>query len=250
MRDPFAAFRLDGRRALVTGGDAGIGFAIARLLADAGARVAINGLSGSAEVAATISPSCLGLDGDIGDGAALDRIIAALGDGLDGLDILVLNAAVEFREPWDTITAAQIDRQVDVNLRAGLRLIQAFLPGMVERGWGRLLAIGSVQEAKPHPAMLIYAGLKAAQTNMIGNLARQVAASGVTCNVLAPGAIATARNREALDDPAYRAAVLSTIPAAAIGTPDDCAGAALLLCSPAGRYITGATIPVDGGMRL
>lgn len=234
----------------MTGGDSGIGLAIAQALAGAGARVAINGLLGSADVAAAISPETLGFDGDIGESAALERLIADIGQSLGGLDILVLNAAVQFRARWHAITPAQLDRQVAVNLSASLWLIQAFMPGMAERGWGRLLAIGSVQEARPHPDMLVYAGLKAAQTNMIGNLARQVADRGVTCNVIAPGAIATARNAEALADPAYRAAVLACIPAAEIGAPADCAGAALLLCSDAGRYINGATIPVDGGMGL
>ncbi|MGY6249829.1 SDR family NAD(P)-dependent oxidoreductase [Bosea thiooxidans] len=250
MDDLFANFRLDGRRALVTGGDAGIGLAIAQALAGAGARVAINGLSGSTEAASAIAETSLGFDGDIGDGAALERVIADVGEAFGGLDILVLNAAVEFRERWEAITPAQIDRQVDVNLKAGMRLVQAFVPAMAERGWGRLLAIGSVQESRPHPQMLVYAGLKAAQTNMIGNLARQVSRCGVTCNVLAPGVIETQRNRAALADGAYRDTVRALIPSGGFGTPADCAGAALLLCSQAGRYITGTVIPVDGGMGL
>jgi NAD(P)-dependent dehydrogenase (short-subunit alcohol dehydrogenase family) len=250
MADPFHSFRIDGRRALVTGGDAGIGMAIAETLVGAGARLAVNGLTGSSAVAARWGSGAIGIDADIGTPDALEALITRIGTAFGGLDILVLNAAVQFREPWHAVTSDTLDRQIDVNLKASYRLIQAFLPGMVERGWGRLLAIGSVQETKPHPEMLVYAALKAALTNMVRNIARQVAASGVTCNVLVPGAIATDRNRDALSDPAYLAEVLARIPTGYVGIPEDCAATALMLCSNAGRYLTGVTIPVDGGMGL
>jgi glucose 1-dehydrogenase len=139
---------------------------------------------------------------------------------------------------------------VAVNLDATRRLVAALTPGMVERGWGRVLAIGSVQEVKEHPLLLIYAGLKAAQTSMMRNLARQLGPRGVTCNTLAPGVIETERNRAVLADETYRAAVLNRIPLGHLGAPEHCVGAALLLCSEAGRYITGERLLVDGGMHL
>jgi NAD(P)-dependent dehydrogenase (short-subunit alcohol dehydrogenase family) len=243
-------FALDGRRALVTGGDAGIGLAIAGALAAAGARVALNGLGRTEETAAGLGRGAIGIDADIGEDAALERLIGAVEQAFGGLDILVLNAAIEVRQPWHGISPEAFDRQVAVNLKAGHRLIKAFVPAMAERGWGRLLAIGSVQEHKPHPDMLIYAGLKAAMTNMVGNLARQLAGRGVTCNVIQPGVIVTGRNAAVLADEAYRERVLAKVPAGTFGLPEDCAGTALLLCSDAGRYITGAAIPVDGGMGL
>ena len=121
---------------------------------------------------------------------------------------------------------------------------------MIERNWGRILTVGSVQEAKPHPDMVIYSALKAAQTLMVQNLAKQFAPHGVTINNLAPGVINTDRARARLTDPAYVNKVLSWIPAGHIGEAEDCAGAALLLCSDAGRYITGQSLFVDGGMSL
>ena len=121
---------------------------------------------------------------------------------------------------------------------------------MLERKWGRILTIGSIQEAKPHPQMLAYAASKAAQTSIVTNLARQFASEGVTVNNLAPGVIVTDRNSAALSDASYSAAVLDRIPARAFGAAEDCAGAALLLCSPASRYITGSSLYVDGGMHL
>ena len=140
--------------------------------------------------------------------------------------------------------------QSEVNLHATVRLIQAFLPGMIVRGFGRIVAIGSVQEERPNPSHFYYAATKAAQTSMILNLARTLREPGITCNVIKPGAILTDRNRAVLADPAYQAAVLERIPLRRIGAPQDCVGAALLLCSPEGAYINGAEIAVDGGLRL
>ena len=243
-----AAFRLDRRRALVTGGDAGIGAAIARTLSAAGARVAVGCLSGAEAAVSALGSGAIGIEADLGDRAALERLLATVEDKFGGLDILVLNAAVQVRAAWESLQPADVDRQIAVNLTATLRLTATFLPGMRDRGWGRLLAIGSVQQAKPHPDMPVYGALKAAQEHLVRNLARQLAPHGVTCNVLAPGVIDTPRSRPVLADPALHARVLAGIPAARIGLPEDCAGTALLLCSDAGAYITGATVPVDGGM--
>ena len=129
-------------------------------------------------------------------------------------------------------------------------MIQVLAPPMQERGWGRILSIGSVQEVTPHPNMVVYAASKAAQTSMMLNLARQLASDGITLNNLAPGVIRTDRNVEALADGTYAEKVRASIPAGIFGQPSDCAGAALLLCSEAGRYITGQNLFVDGGMSL
>jgi NAD(P)-dependent dehydrogenase (short-subunit alcohol dehydrogenase family) len=143
-----------------------------------------------------------------------------------------------------------MDRQWAVNLRETLTLTQAVVPGMAERGWGRVLGVSSVQAARPHPRMMVYAGMKAALSNMLRNLAKQVAARGVTANLISPGAMDTPRNAAAFADAGYRARALSRIPAGRFGTAEDCAGAALFLCSDAAAYVTGADIPVDGGMAL
>ncbi len=148
-------------------------------------------------------------------------------------------------------SALRISRkQVRTNWQSGFELIQKAAPGMLERDWGRILTIGSVQEVNPHPDMVVYSALKAAQTLMVRNLAKQFAASRVTVNNLAPGVIDTDRNQRRLADGIYKAEVLSLIPAGHTGDPLDCVGAALLLCSEAGRYITGQSLLVDGGMSL
>jgi NAD(P)-dependent dehydrogenase (short-subunit alcohol dehydrogenase family) len=118
------------------------------------------------------------------------------------------------------------------------------------RGWGRLLSIGSVQERRPHPEMLPYSSLKHAQTGLVLGLAKPLGPFGITANNLAPGVILTDRNSEALGNPDYAEQVQRAIPAKRFGQPSDCAGAALLLCSEAGAYITGQSLYVDGGLGL
>jgi len=243
---------LGGRRALVTGSSRGIGLAIATVLADAGARVCLNAPAPGAELdlACREADAALGIGADLTRPGEVERLVLTATDGLGGVDILVLNAALQERQPWPGFDRASLDRQWELNLAANHRLIQAFVPAMAERGFGRLIAIGSIQQVREHPEMLVYAAGKAALESMVRNIARQVAGKGVTCNVLAPGAIATARNREALADAAYRDGVLARIPAGRFGTPRDCAEVALFLASDAARYVTGTTLFVDGGMHL
>ncbi len=243
---------LEGRRVLVTGSSQGIGLAIAKALVNSGAKVCINAPSQGAELdlACREAGAVIGIGVDLARPDEVERLVAAVTDALGGVDILVLNAALQERQPWSGFDRASIDRQWEINLAANYRLIQAFVPAMAESGFGRLIAIGSIQQVREHPEMLLYAASKAALESIVRNIARQVAGHGVTCNVLAPGAIATARNREALADAAYRNAVLARIPAGRLGTPEDCAEVALFLASDAARYVTGTTLFVDGGMHL
>ena len=253
MIDPFAAFRLNGRTALVTGARREIGRAIALTLAAAGARIAVHHAGTPAE-----SSDAAGVVAEIeaagGEAAAFGQDFARDDAGLhlagavaawSPPDILVLNASIELPEDYRSITREHFDRQIAVNLRTPLELLQILVPSMAERGWGRVVTIGSVQQERPHPAMMVYAGTKAAQRNWTVNLARQFGGQGVTVNNLAPGAILTARNRAQMDTEG--AALAARIPAGRLGTPDDLVGAALLLCSDAGRYINGQNLYVDGG---
>jgi NAD(P)-dependent dehydrogenase (short-subunit alcohol dehydrogenase family) len=121
---------------------------------------------------------------------------------------------------------------------------------MKENGWGRIITIGSVQQTKPHPDMLIYSASKAAQENMVRSLSLQLAPFGITVNNVAPGVIATDRNVQALSDAEYAQKVRDSIPAGFYGQPEDCAGIVSLLCSGDGRYITGQSIFVDGGKSI
>jgi NAD(P)-dependent dehydrogenase (short-subunit alcohol dehydrogenase family) len=247
---------LRGKRAVVTGSSQGIGRAIALGLAEFGADVLVHCASQAEKAEAVrLEIEQFGVRSgvvvaDLAEAEAAGKIASAAEKAFGGVDILVLNASIQFRKPWHEILMEDYRRQVDVNFGSCLWLLQALLPPMGERGWGRVLTVGSVQQLRPHPEMLVYSATKAALSNMVRSLAPQWAGRGVTINNLAPGAIATARNIPALSDETYRRKVVSNIPAGFIGEPVDCAGMALLLCSDAGRYITGQDLFVDGGLGL
>jgi glucose 1-dehydrogenase len=237
----------------VTGARREIGRAIALGLAGAGARLAIHYAATPEEAsdAAGVVREIQAMGGQaaafgqdfIEDAAGL-RLAAAVTEWAP-VDILVLNASIELPEDFRTITREHFDRQIAVNLRTTMELLQTLVPPMAARNWGRVVTIGSVQQERPHPAMFVYAGTKAAQLNWVLSLARQFGAQGVTVNNLAPGAILTARNRDQMVT--EREALERRIPAGRLGRPDDLVGAAMLLCSDAGRYINGANLFVDGG---
>jgi NAD(P)-dependent dehydrogenase (short-subunit alcohol dehydrogenase family) len=249
-------FDLSGRVALVTGSSRGIGRAIALGLAEHGAAVGIHCASRLSEAKAVAdSIAAAGgraacIQADLADPKSGPFLVAETTAQLGTIDILVLNASTEIRHDWLDITPDDIATQVAVNFTASLALLQGVVPDMAQRGWGRVVSIGSIQEAKPNPRLMVYAALKSAQGNMIVNLARQYASRGVTFNNLAPGAIATERNAAVLEDGAYSARVKAQIPMYRIGMPQDCVGACVLLCSDAASYITGSTLFVDGGWHV
>ncbi|MGX1791055.1 SDR family NAD(P)-dependent oxidoreductase [Bosea sp. NPDC055332] len=246
---------LAGRTALVTGAARGIGLAIATRLAEAGAHAVIHDRDAAAATAAAAALQAKNLAAsaliaDLAEAAAPAAMAVELTANGTAPDILILCASVETLETWDAVSEAAMAAQTQINLFATVRLLQAFLPGMLARGFGRVIAIGSVQEARPNPTHFYYAATKTAQTTMILNLARTLQAPDVTCNIIQPGAILTNRNRAVLAQPGREEQVLARIPLGRLGRADDCAGIALLLCSPEGSYINGAEIAVDGGMRL
>ncbi len=239
----------NGKRALVTGSSRGIGRALALDLAREGYEVIVHGATATGKSDAVVEEiRALGgrataLTANLCDVAATK----ALGEQMGDIDVLVLNASLQYRTPWQEITTEACYEQLNCNLVSSMLLIQAAVPHMKKQGWGRVITVGSVQEAKPHPDMLVYAASKAAQTNMMRSLSLQLAANGITVNNVAPGVINTDRNADALADKDYAAQVTASIPVQFYGQPEDCVGIVRLLCSDEGRYITGQNIFVDGG---
>lgn len=258
-------FSMAGRRALITGASLSIGRSFALGFADHGASIAVHYSAAAdaafghpdaaqetlAEVKARGVAGCL-VEADLARAGAGRETVEKAIAGLGGVDILVVCASIQFRTPFLEITPEQIERQLQINFRATVDLLQAALPPMKERGWGRALTIGSINQVKPEPELAIYAALKSAQYNLCINLARQYAPFNVMINNLSPGLVATERNRwrrhDAQDWRKIQAAAAPLLARAA--QPDEMVGAALLLCSDAASYITGVDLMVTGGSHL
>ena len=259
-----ARFAMKGRRALVTGGSLSIGRAIVRAFADAGADVAIQ-YSRVADAGVERADSATEFVEELGrDGvrtALIESDFAQPGEGtrtvreaeaaLGGVDVLVVCASVQRREPFGAISVEERERQTRINFHATVELLEAAAPAMQAQRWGRILTIGSVNQTRPDATLAIYAALKSAQHNLALNLARQLAGDGVTVNNLAPGLVATERNRwRRVDTTEWSDIQARANPMQRAGTPDEMAGAALLLCSDAGSFITGANLEATGGGHL
>ena len=227
-------FDLTGRVALVTGSTRGIGKAIGDAFEEFGARVVRHN-----------TKVC-----DLADPVAVDAFFDRLEAEGSMPDIVVANASIQAKIPWPEFPREEACREIQINFLATLRMFQRVYPKMKVQKWGRLITVGSVNERRPHPDMCVYAATKSAQENLVRGLARQVAKEGITVNNIAPGVFCTDRNKECLADPVYGPRVAAAIPMHDYAMPEDAAGAAVLLASDAGRYITGATIMVDGGLSL
>lgn len=240
------------KKALITGSSRGIGKAIAKRLAADGFEIFVNYVGNSSKAEETKSEieasggKCTVICKDLCEPDCAEVLYETTGE----IDVLVLNASVQFRNKWDRITPEEFETQVNCNFRSSLFLIQKYAPYMQENKWGRIITIGSVQERKPHPDMLVYSSTKAALTTMAQSLALQLAPDGVTVNSVAPGVIYTDRNIEALSDFAYAELTRAKIPMSRWGEPDDCAGIVSYLCSDSASYVTGQNIFVDGGMGI
>lgn len=241
-------FDLNGKKALVTGSAQGIGYAIVSCLAEHGATVFVHGARNIEKCrrAAANIPGSQPIIADLSEAESCGNLYRQTGE----VDILVLNASVQIRKPWNQITPEEFELQIRVNLLRTLELMQLYGNHMAKQGWGRIVAVGSVQQYKPHPEMGVYAATKDAQYNLVRNVAKQMAPHGVTINNMSPGVIATMRNEAVLSDPDYSKKVIAGIPCGYVGKAEDCCCGVLLLCSEEGRYITGTDLIIDGGMHL
>ncbi|MFI0368412.1 SDR family NAD(P)-dependent oxidoreductase [Actinomadura sp. 1N219] len=243
--------RLDGRTAVVTGGAGGMGRAICADLAALGARVVVADLdeAGAREVADAVGGVAARVD--LADPDSIDAFAAGAGP----VDVLVHNAGVAIIEPFTASDPAHWDLMWRVNLRAPMQLTRALLPGMTERGWGRLVFISSDGARAGGGGEAAYAATKSGLFGLAKTLAREAARGGVTSNIVCPGPTDTPMLRGDADRASEEKSgmldkLVRQIPLRRIGRPDDIAGLVAFLCTDRAEYITGQTISVSGGITM
>lgn len=247
MANPFS---LEGKVALVTGGNTGLGQGIAVALAVAGADVAVAGIApptDTIEKITALGRRCLAIEANLISIEPVARVVRETIEGLGGLDILVNNAglirradAVDFSEQdWDDV--------MNVNLKSAFFISQAAGRHFIEQGHGKIINIASMLSFQGGIRVPSYTASKSGIAGITRLLANEWAGKGININAIAPGYMATDNTAQLRADEARNKAILERIPAGRWGTPDDLAGAAVFLASSASDYINGAVLPVDGG---
>ncbi len=244
------SFDLSGKAALVTGTNTGIGQAIAVALAEAGADVAVAGRSEPAETLARIRASgrrAVSIAADLSSTEPVQRVVDEALAGFGRLDILVNNAGIIRREDVLEFSEADWDAVIDTNLKTLFFLSQAAARHMVERGSGKIVNIASLLTFQGGIRVPSYAAAKSGVGGVTKAMANELAARGVQVNAIAPGYIATNNTAALRDDETRNRQIMDRIPAGRWGRPEDIAGAAVFLASPASDYVTGHVLAVDGG---
>ncbi len=251
---------LSGRSALVTGANAGLGYAIAEALARAGCRVVLNGIvpSDEGEVAALALQQAAGVDvtyarADLADVAQIERLIAEIG----GADIVVNNAVVRHFAPVEKLTAAEWEHSLAVNLSAPFHIARLLLPMMRAKGFGRIFNLSSYYGVRGAEQRIDYVTTKTALIGMTRAIALEAGDANITCNAICPGTVPTpdimgriariAESQNISEDEAIRGYLAGRRPVGRFVAPESVAGLIAFLCGPGGRDITGAVLPVDGG---
>jgi NAD(P)-dependent dehydrogenase (short-subunit alcohol dehydrogenase family) len=245
-------FSLAGRVALVTGGASGIGLSIAQALAGAGARVVLcsrraSVLQQACDALRAAGAEAAFVEGDLADRSALADIAAASAGPFGAPEIVVHAAGMNRRQPWAQVDDAAWDEQIDVMLAAPFFLSRALLPAMAARGWGRIIAIASLQSQRAFADSVPYGAAKGGVVQLVRAMAEAWSPQGITANAIAPGFFPTALTGAVFDDEARVQAIRRQTACGRTGELADLHGAAVFLASPASAYVTGQTLFVDGG---
>ena len=249
-------FLLQERVALLTGASRGIGRAIAQRLAGAGARVVVSSrkLENVQPVADEIRAAggeALAVEAHVGDPAAVEALVARSVEAYGRLDVVVNNAATNPHfGPLLSADGGQWDKILDTNTKAAFRLCQAAVPHLEAGGGGKIINMASVAGLQPSPGMGLYGISKAALIMLTRQLAMELGPANIQVNAIAPGVIETRFSRLLWQTPQISDPILARMPLGRFGQPDDVAGLALYLASPASDYVTGAVFVVDGGLSV
>ena len=243
-----ALFDLTGRSALVTGGNSGIGLAMARALGLQGARLHL-----AARDSAKLDSACheLSQDGITAQPHPTDLTdpdsLSALSDSVGDADILINAAGVNLRQPFAQVTADAFDLHMALHLRAPFVLVQHLAPRMAARGWGRVLNLASLQSHRAFANSAPYGAAKGGIVQLTRAMAEEFSPQGVTCNAIAPGFFPTPLTAPVFGNAELAAANAARTAIGRNGRLEDLYGATVFLCSDAAAYITGQTLCVDGG---
>jgi gluconate 5-dehydrogenase len=246
-------FSLKGRVALVTGSSRGLGWSMARGLAHAGAHVVINGRDLTVATAKARELSALGLAAsaeafDTRDGEASARAVNGILQRLGKIDILVNNAGIASRLAIEDIGDEAWQAVIDMNLTTCFRLVRLVVPSMKQQRFGRIVMTSSIMSLIPRPGVAAYAAAKGGLTALMRGLAAELGPHGITCNAIAPGYIATELVAALKSNPEFDSYIRKRTPVGRWGEPDELAGPVVFLASPAGSYVNGHLLVVDGGM--
>ena len=248
------AFDLDGQVAVVTGGNGGIGRAIALGLAGAGAKVAIWGRNGEKNAAAlaalrAVGPEAVALQVDVADRSQLQPALAAVESALGPVSILVNNAAIAALGGVLDLSPEDWDRVIETDLTACFLLAKYAAQSMIKRQAGKIINMASTYSLSGSAFAPSYSAAKGAIMQLTKSLAIELAPHNIQVNAILPGWIETDLTEPIKSMPMYQE-ILSRTPAGRFGTPDECAGAAVYLASAAARFVTGTALVVDGGYAI
>ena len=253
MSAPNSLFDLTGRVALVTGSGQGLGFAIARGLARAGAAVVLNGrderkLLAAAETLQAEEARVTIAVFDVTQGAAVAEGVARIEATFGPIDILVNNAGIQRRAPLAEMSEQQWREVLDTNLTSAFLVARAVVPRMIARGAGKIINICSVMSDVSRPTIANYAAAKGGLKMLTRAMAVEWARHGIQANAIAPGYFVTELNRPLVDNVEFNQWICTRTPAGRWGQPYELAGAAVFLASPASNYVYGQILAVDGGI--
>ncbi|SPH17220.1 Gluconate 5-dehydrogenase [Defluviimonas aquaemixtae] len=246
-------FDLTGRTALVTGSSMGIGFALSRGLASAGARLVLNARNGGRleEAAGRLREAgaqVATLAFDVTDADAVRAAVDGYEAGNGPIDILVNNAGMQHRRPLEEFPVETFDRLMRTNVNSAFYVGQAVARHMIARGAGKIINIASVQSALARPGIAPYTTSKGAIANLTKGMATDWARHGLNCNAIAPGYFDTPLNAALVADPEFSAWLEKRTPAGRWGQVEELVGACVFLASDAASFVNGHTLFVDGGI--